>query len=85
MKKELTIKEWKEIGIKAKEIRINLDELFTLLNEKLPHGQYLSKWKATDKAVDNMRNHLYDLVSAKFPNLPEKDILYTFFGTLEKE
>lgn len=84
MKKELTIAEWKEIRAKAKEINTNLGELLELLSGNLNMQDYLKKWQAADKAFDNLRNDLNDIVCGKFPNLPDGEIRHIFYGSEEK-
>ncbi|HEY3373388.1 MAG TPA: hypothetical protein VGK10_21265 [Prolixibacteraceae bacterium] len=84
MKKVLTIAEWTEIGNKAKDINRNLNELCTLLSERLNLQDYYNKWKSADKAFDNLRSQLDDIVCDRFPNLPDREITHIFYGTDEK-
>ena len=84
MKKVLTLEEWNEIGTKAKEINRNLNELCTLLSGRLNLQDYYNKWQAAEKAFDNLRNELNNIVCSTFPNLPDGEITHIFYGTDKK-
>jgi hypothetical protein len=85
MKNEPTLEDWKEIGAKAKVVRNNLLDLMTLISGKLPKYQYLKKWDSADKAFDNLRSHLDDIVCNRFTDHPNDEIIHIFYGMDEKK
>lgn len=85
MKKELTIKEWKRIGEKAKEVVKAHQELLRSLSGKVPKTYYENKWFSASKAFGRLRSHLDDIVCGKFLDHPDKEITGIFYGTRDRE
>lgn len=83
MKKELSLEEWKEIGLMAKEARVANYKFLNILIEKLPKTMWENKWNAFDKNFDKLRSHLDDVVCGKFLDHPDKKITTIFYGEIE--
>ncbi len=81
MKKDkLTLKEWEEIGNKAKEINNSQFELLKMLSGKLPKKDYLKKWDSANKSFGKLRSHLDNIVCGLFTDLPDNEITSIFYG-----
>lgn len=79
MKKELNIQEWKEIGDNVKDIRKNLNDLFTILSNRLSKTEYSHKYDSVDKSFSKLQSHLDDIVCAKFTDVSDEEVTNIFY------